>query len=301
MPLLCIALIALSACTHAAWNLICKSRHPSAAFFLISTSSSIIAMTPIFFYFFPMMAHIPGTVWILLLATGIVQALYYTSLGNAYRLSDISIAYPVARALPVLLVPIVTAFLHIGRSLSSVTVLAMLLVAVGCLIIPLPSFKELKRSTYINRGFLFILATAACTTSYTIIDSQALHFLHAAAVTPCRVQTALLYIALENAFIEVFLIPYVFLYRVERETFFHICRHSLRFPVISGITCTAGYTLVLGAMMLAANVSYVMAFRQLSIPLGALLGILILKEKLTMPKSVGLTAIIIGLIFVACC
>ena len=47
------------------------------------------------------------------------------------------------------------------------------------------------------------------------------------------------------------------------------------------------------------NVSYIQAFRQLSIPLGAAAGIVLLHEKITKPKLAGLILIVIGLILVA--
>ena len=52
-------------------------------------------------------------------------------------------------------------------------------------------------------------------------------------------------------------------------------------------------------MQFVDNVSYIQAFRQLSIPLGAAAGIVLLHEKITKPKLAGLILIIIGLILVA--
>lgn len=47
------------------------------------------------------------------------------------------------------------------------------------------------------------------------------------------------------------------------------------------------------------NVSYIQAFRQLSLPIGLLLGILILKERATFQKIAGLALILTGLFLVA--
>ncbi len=47
---------------------------------------------------------------------------------------------------------------------------------------------------------------------------------------------------------------------------------------------------------MVTNVSYVQAFRQMSLPVGMLLGIIFLKEKCTLTKVVGITFIIGGLI-----
>jgi uncharacterized membrane protein len=64
------------------------------------------------------------------------------------------------------------------------------------------------------------------------------------------------------------------------------------------VICTSSYTLVLIAMMLATNVSYIAAFRQLSIPLGAILGIILFKETATRPKFTGIIFIFLGLLIV---
>ena len=48
-----------------------------------------------------------------------------------------------------------------------------------------------------------------------------------------------------------------------------------------------------------SNVSYVVAFRQLSIPLGVIFGLIFLKEPRFYPKFMGTFIIFIGLIFVA--
>jgi len=45
-----------------------------------------------------------------------------------------------------------------------------------------------------------------------------------------------------------------------------------------------------------SNVSYVAVFRQLSIPLGAIFGIVFLKEPRYLPKTIGITAIFLGLV-----
>lgn len=60
-----------------------------------------------------------------------------------------------------------------------------------------------------------------------------------------------------------------------------------------------GYALVLIAMAFAENVSYVVGFRQLSIPLGAIVGILVLKEPSPVPKLAGVAIMFAGLVLIA--
>ena len=48
-----------------------------------------------------------------------------------------------------------------------------------------------------------------------------------------------------------------------------------------------------------ANINYVAAFRQLSIPLGAIFGMSLLKESRHPPKLVGVSIIFLGLVVAA--
>jgi len=52
------------------------------------------------------------------------------------------------------------------------------------------------------------------------------------------------------------------------------------------------------SMNYVSNVSYVAAFRQLSIPLGAIFGMAFLKEPRHLPKIVGIAVIFVGLVLV---
>ena len=67
----------------------------------------------------------------------------------------------------------------------------------------------------------------------------------------------------------------------------------------TGMLITAAYGLVLASMAFVTNVSYIAAFRQLSIPLGAALGFLIQKEPATPPRLVGIGILTCGLTLIA--
>jgi drug/metabolite transporter (DMT)-like permease len=67
---------------------------------------------------------------------------------------------------------------------------------------------------------------------------------------------------------------------------------------ITGIGIYLTYGLVLASMNYVTNVSYVAAFRQLSIPLGALFGMGLLKEPRYVPKMIAVVIIFIGLMIV---
>ncbi len=75
-------------------------------------------------------------------------------------------------------------------------------------------------------------------------------------------------------------------------------RASKRTAILTGFGIYGTYALVLISMAFVKNVSYVVAFRQLSIPLGAGLGIMGMGESSCRPKIVGVGIMFIGLILV---
>ena len=299
MTVLGILLIGISAALHAGWNLICKARHPSGAFFLIATAASLIVQSPGLFWYGHAIPHIPGTVWLLLFATGFVQAVYYVAIGKAYQTIEVSVAYPIARALPLILIPIVTTVLAIGRPLKWMAVAGMTVVAVGCVLLPMQPNRPPNIGALFRNGFGYVLLAALGITSYTIIDSVAMRALHDSGCIGGMVLTPLLYIFMENLFIAPWLLAWVLMSQAEHTSARSLFHTALQYPVISGCTCTIAYALVLAAMLLASNVSYVMAFRQLSIPVGAVLGILVLRERVSGPKIAGVLLIVAGLMVVA--
>ena len=80
--------------------------------------------------------------WQLLLLSGICQVIYLVGLGVAYKQADIGVIYPMARALPVLMVGFGT--LLLGYSLTYNQWVGFTLITLGCLVVPLKSFKDLR-------------------------------------------------------------------------------------------------------------------------------------------------------------
>lgn len=78
-----------------------------------------------------------------------------------------------------------------------------------------------------------------------------------------------------------------------------VWRAQLRHAGLAGIGIYAAYTLVLLSMAFVNNVSYAVAFRQASVPLGALVGILLLGDRPHLPKLLGVAAMFVGLVLVA--
>jgi drug/metabolite transporter (DMT)-like permease len=76
-------------------------------------------------------------------------------------------------------------------------------------------------------------------------------------------------------------------------------RSGLAAAAQTGAGMYVGYALVLGAMAFVSDVSYVVGFRQLSVPLGALVGVYLLGEPGPPAKWVGVGLCFVGLLLVA--
>jgi drug/metabolite transporter (DMT)-like permease len=224
------------------------------------------------------------------------MALYDISLANAYRRGDVSLVYPLKRSLPVLLVPCICFLIRYGKPLSLLTVVGMIIIAIGCFVLPLKPAGASSTKSFTRAALLCIVLASIGTTGYTIIDSMGLALLKDGATHYAPVTAALLYVSFEYLFGMMFLIPYVACSRREKHQLRMIWKYSRHYPLMTGIIITSSYILVLLAMQFATNVSYVVAFRQSSILLGVLLGIFILKEQATRFKIIGVVLIFAGLV-----
>lgn len=301
MSLIAISLIILSAFMHAGWNLFSKRQHPSAAFFLIASIAGGALLAPaLILYHDTVVHHIPARVWVLLLSTGFFMALYYVSLAGAYRSGDISVAYPLARSSPVIVVTIVTLILGRGDQVSSLCVSGIVLVVAGCFLIPLQRFGDLRLKHYLNRTCAMALLAAVGTSGYSILDDEALRLLRTDMhVTIGDTQITLVYACLEALSASLWLALFIGLRRSGRESLAQVLRVKKLNAVLAGVAIFVTYVIVLISLAFVDNVSYVVGFRQLSIPLGATLGVLVLKEVPHKPKLVGVAIMFVGLILVA--
>jgi drug/metabolite transporter (DMT)-like permease len=301
MSLIAAVLIITSAFMHASWNFISKRRSPSLAFFFIMALSGAVIMSPFLYGHRHVLPLVPASVWVLILATGVAQLIYFSGLAGAYQRGDISLAYPLARALPVLMIAAISILLGRGGEIGTLSLFGMLLITAGCVILPLPHFQSVRLGNYFRMVYLMVLIAAIGTTGYTLIDDQALRQLRETpAISLSNREITLLFISLQTISTAVMIGTGTMLHSSGRNQLTGILRSRslLTAGVLTGVVVMATYGLVLASMAYVTDVSYVAAFRQLSIPIGAMLGFTLQKEPRYLPKILGIVIISIGLIFV---
>lgn len=294
-------LLIASAFMHASWNFISKRRSPSLAFFFVAAVSAALVVSPLLIVYRHALPLVSPPVWGLIGCTGMAQAVYFSGLAGAYRRGDMSLAYPLARALPVLAVAAISLLLGRGNQIGRLSLAGMALISVGCIVLPLPHFRRLRLRDYADGVYVMAVVAAAGTTAYTLLDDAILRQLGALPDFPLiGVQVTLLFIALQALCTCVMLGVTTLASTREREALGGLLRKRpfLLSSLLTGVVIMATYGLVLAAMAHVRDVSYVAAFRQLSIPIGAVLGLTLQNEARYRPKLVGIVVISVGLILV---
>ncbi len=264
------ALVLSSTFLHAGWNLLARRQRAEALFFhRLLLAVVAIGLVPAAISEWHARS-LPPAAWLYALGSGVFCGLYFLFLAKGYAASDFTVVYPVARALPVLLVGLGDALR--GRYPTAMGWSGMTLVALGCLLAPQRSFRDLSPRRYLNRASIWILLTALSTVGYTLLDKMASEVVTQGPGTAARYG----YIF--------YLFTYIFY-----ALFLHAAgsssapRHAQpdigwRLPVIGGLFNFGAYWLVLWAYQLSERASYIVAFRQFSIVIGVILAFILYQE-----------------------
>ncbi|MCX7030063.1 MAG: hypothetical protein NTU62_08080 [Spirochaetes bacterium] len=315
MTLTAVLLIAASTFAHALWNLLGKQGAASNAFFLVANTLGWLCLLPVLPFAARALPAMLASAWWLLLVTGFFQALYYSSLSNAYRDGDLSMVYPIVRSAAVLFVTLANVGLGRAGQLGPLAIAGIGLIVAGILLLPHARFRDMTLRGFRSRGVLFALLAAVGTMGYSLVDDHALRLLRPALAPMAPTVTTLLYALLEGAATSLWLGGFILVraalgWGAARTqggsrtparplAALRLPSGQLRPALLSGIAIFTAYTLVLIAMGFARNVTYIVAFRQMSIPIGVLLGLAVLREPLNPPKIAGVLTVTAGLVLVA--
>lgn len=294
-----ILLLLLSAVIHVGWNLTSKRQRTGTAFFTLANLFLVLALAPILLAYRSKAISFPRQFWALVAATGFFEALYYAALAGSYRGGEMSVTYPLVRAAPVLMVAGVNFLLGRSGQISTRALMGMMLVFAGCIFLPLTNSSQPRWRDYLSPSALLALTAAAGTTGYSLVDDQALRLLRGLAEPRySTLEAALIYSFWQTLSSALVLSAGSLSTRGGRQALAKAWRKEAGSAFWTGISIFAAYLLVLAAMTYARNVSYVVAFRQISIPLGALAGILLLREKPGWKKLAAVGVIFAGLMMV---
>lgn len=255
-----LALVVSAAVCHAFWNALTKRARDPLVFLCSSvTIASLLLCVPSLVL---TSADELRTGWVFLVASILLHAFYFYALTASYGAGDFSRVYPIARGLGVALVPIV-AFFVFGERLSPLGIAGIALVVAGIVAINLvPRSAEASRWRF-GPGTGWALLTGLSITAYSLNDKAGVAHIHPVP-----------YLALMGLGSVVFLIPPVLRRREALRTEWAV---NWRWILIASTTNLTAYLFVLFAFRMS-KAGYVVAARELSILISALVGSLWLRE-----------------------
>ncbi len=246
-----------AAVTHAIWNAFVKTGDDHLISIAgVSTASAIIALL-----IFPF-AGTPATPsWPYIGASVILHVAYMIALSQAYRYSDFSSAYPVARGTAPVLV-FAWSLLLLNETLSPQELLAVCGIIVG---IGIFSTRRLGVVVHDKKALGYALLTAAFIAAYSVVDGIGV-----------RLSGSVSGYMAWMTFLEIFpLLLYTYFKRGPK--LFGAIANNAAPMMMGGILAVGGYWIVIWAMT-QAPIALVAALRETSIIIAALIGAYYFKE-----------------------
>lgn len=274
-------LLALGAALmHAGWNALAKRGGDPLAFLFCAGSLGALFYLPGALYVLWARGFPPAALPFVI-ATVLLHAIYFFALGQAYRVGDLSLVYPVARGTGVALVPIFALLLFEER-LSPLGTAGVALVVLGIFSLhPRPGTGRARLSAP-GTGWAF--ATGLAIAGYSLVDKAGVARLH-----------PLPYITLMEVGAALVLMPAVL---PKRDVLRREWRTNWRTIVLVAAMSPGGYLLVLFAFQLSKT-GYVVAAREVSIVFSALIGGFLLREGALARRLAAAAMVAAGVVCVA--
>lgn len=279
MDALTIGLLLLAAVCHACWNLVLKRAAAREVVLWWSLILTVPLAVPVI-----LGGGIPLRIWPLMAASVACQTGYYFSLARAYRHSDFSLVYPVARGAAPVLVLLWAALFLAERpkpaGLAGVAIILLGVVVVGGITRLRASGKSLQET-----GILAALQVAVFISGYTALDGAAVKGCNPLAYTACIY--ALTALAVTPLLAR----------RPWHDLKLGWHRHAREILAIA-VFSLAAYGLVLAAYS-RGSVAYAAATREMNVVFGAFAGWQWLGEKMGAQRVLGACLIFAGILVVA--
>jgi len=282
-----LGLVLAAALLHATWNLALKRSARKLMVSWLGLPAGVLLASP-GLLLLPGGLGISPAGWACVLATGLLHALYFLFLSEAYERGELSLVYPLARGSGPLVVALLAPLL-LGEVLTLGGAVGIGLVILGLFGMaggPEPTGPGQSRVLGRWRAphVAMALLTGLTIAAYSLVDKVGVGLVH-----PYLYQVLMMGLAF------VALTPYV-VWR--QRPLLAGLQAEWRAIIFVGVFSFAGYQLVLIALRLA-KVAYVVAAREVSIVFGVALGAAFLGERHGARRLVAAAGIAAGTVLIA--
>ncbi len=273
MDSLTFLLVVSAAIMHATWNFFTKKTKGDRVTMLWLGKISVgLTTLPITFYFTDTI-NLSAEFFIFIILSGIIHGFYIYLLGWSYKVGEVSTVYPISRGTGIAGTSVIAILFGVD-DLSLRGIIGILVLIIGILCISI--HKSINRNEVLVSSFLVGISISL----YSITDKLAVQ------VIPSVLYASLMF--LSTAF---FLSPFIF-YKFKAQLSITLKKYKLQGTIICAAMFTT-YNIILVAFQ-NAPASYVVALREVSIVVAAMLGILFLKERVTKNKLYGTALVLAG-------
>jgi drug/metabolite transporter (DMT)-like permease len=281
VSLAALVLVVVAAGLHAGWNALAKRGGDPVVFLWLATLVSAAVLSPLGLWYL-VIDGLPATAVPFVLATIGLHAVYFYALGRAYAAGAYSLVYPVARGLGVALVPL-AALLVFEERLSPLGTVGIALVVAGIVSLHALASGGGVWATARRRALVWPVITGLTIAGYSLVDKAGVG----------RINPIPYMLLLEGGCAALGL-PLLVVRpdAVRREL------SGWRRIALAAVMSAAAYTLVLFAFRLSKT-GYVVAARELSIVLSAVIGSLWLREGRLGPRLAGASVVLAGVACIA--
>ena len=274
MSLQVIGIVLCAALLHAGWNFLVKrSEDPYQGMCAV-----VLGRVPFGLAVLVFSPFIPASASFYVVIGALLHVGYQLFLQHSYRFGDLSQVYPMARGSAPLIVALISvSFLNV--SYDGFQIAALALIAVGLIILAWRGFSPGAETRY--RGALLAVAAGTFIASYTLIDGLGARIAGTALgyYGSVTVLNALVYAVTMN--------------RLKPGLVNFVIKHHWLQSLASGGASFSAYALVVWAFT-REPIALVAALRETSILFSVLLGVGLLKERLTVMKTLAFVSTVTG-------
>jgi len=255
-----------------------------------------LMLLPVYIFYKPLLPSVDSQTLLIIMFSSVFQAIYFYGVANAYQNGNLSIAYPLLRSIPILIVLVYVALFSDITTISIEAMASGFLIIIGCLFLPMQNLRDFKLANYANKMMVFVLLAALGTAGYSVLDSIGMKHLTAnnAEVNMFAISFCYVYIQVFSTSIALAAISIA--NNNNRREFIKVLKEQKYLSFKINAMAMLSYAPILVAMTLVTNVTYVVAFRQASIPIAFFLGLILLREVSYPIRWLAIVFIVSGLI-----
>jgi len=287
MTLLSLILLVLAALLHALSNALIKLSRDKLAFTWWMLTASVVIGFPLILF----VGQPQPIGWLIVIVSGLIEAVYFITLTRAYALGDLSQVYPLARGSAPLFV-LLWAFWFLGERPTPIGVGGILLVVLGLYLVNLPSLSDWRRPLlgFRSPAARWALLTGLLISIYSAVDKVGVHYFDP--LSYLYVFLVVAWMALSAQWLD-----------PDRRSALRAEMQIDKRKVLLSAAAVAllgggAYALVLAALRLSP-VSYVSPVRELSVVIGAWIGVRFMGEQGGRLRIFAASLVALGILVIA--